>query len=146
MKLIVKFNLVLFLVFAIGFAAVGFFANRLLQRNAKAEIVENARIMMEAALAVRAYTTTQIKPLLETQIKYTFLPQIVPAYSANQYLDNCTRSFPNTRIRKRLSTPPIPWTAPPIGKPISSTLSARLLTSQSRSASATRRPEKRCIW
>ena len=60
MKLIVKFNLVLFLVFAIGFAAVGFFANRLLQRNAKEEIVENARIMMEAALAVRAYTTTQI--------------------------------------------------------------------------------------
>ena len=85
MKLIVKFNLVLLLVFAICFVVVGFITNRLLQRNAKQEIVENARIMMEAALAVRSYTSTEIKPLLSTQLKYSFLPQSVPAYSANQY-------------------------------------------------------------
>src|ERR1700758_668567 len=108
MKLIVKFNLVLFLVFAIGFAAVGFFANRLLQRNAKAEIVENARIMMEAALAVRAYTTTQIKPLLETQIKYSFLPQIVPAYSANQYFGKLRKKFPEYSYKEATLNPTNP--------------------------------------
>jgi len=88
MKLIVKFNLVLFLIFAVAFAATGFVVDNLLQRNAKQEILENARIMIEAALAVRAYTNTQIKPLLETQLKYTFLPQSVPAFSANQYFAN----------------------------------------------------------
>ena len=108
MKLIVKFNLVLFLVFAIGFAAVGFFANRLLQRNAKAEIVENARIMMEAALAVRAYTSTQIKPLLETQIKYSFLPQIVPAYSANQYFGQLHKKFPEYAYKEATLNPTNP--------------------------------------
>ena len=71
MKLLLKFNLVLLLVFAIGFATTGFVCNRLLQNNARAEIVENARIMMEAALAVRTYTATQIKPLLDTQMKHT---------------------------------------------------------------------------
>ena len=108
MKLIVKFNLVLFLVFAIGFAAVGFFANRLLQRNAKEEIVENARIMMEAALAVRAYTTTQIKPLLETQIKYSFLPQIVPAYSANQSFGQLHKKFPEYAYKEATLNPTNP--------------------------------------
>jgi hypothetical protein len=85
MRLILKFNLVLLLVFVVGFLATGYISYRLLERNAKQEIVENARIMMEAALAVRGYTNTQIKPLLDTQLKYSFLPQSVPAYSANQY-------------------------------------------------------------
>src|SRR5215813_13034578 len=122
MKLIVKFNLALFLVFAVGFAEVGFFANRLLQRNAKEEIVENARIMMEAALAVRAYTTTQIKPLLETQIKYTFLPQIVPAYSANQYFNQLQKKFPDYAYKEATLNPTNPinratdWEADIVGE------------------------------
>ena len=108
MKLIVKFNLVLCLIFAIGFAAVGYFTNRLLQRNTKEEIMENARIMMEAALAVRSYTSTQIKPLLETQIKYTFLPQIVPAYSANQYFAQLHKKFPEYTYKEATLNPTNP--------------------------------------
>src|ERR1700739_4492696 len=108
MKLIVKFNLVLFLVFAVGFAAVGYFTNRLLQRNAKEEIMENARIMMEAALAVRAYTNTQINPLRDTQIKYQFLPQSVPAYSANQYFAQLHKKFPDYTYREATLNPTNP--------------------------------------
>ncbi len=86
MKLLLKFNLVLVLVFAVGLVTTGLLCRRLLQQNAKAEIMENARIMMEAAIAVRTYTATQIKPLLETQMKYSFLPQSVPAFSATSIL------------------------------------------------------------
>jgi len=108
MKLIVKFNLVLCLVFAVGFIAVGYFTNRLLQRNAKEEIMENARIMMEAALAVRSYTSSQIKPLLDTQIKYTFLPQSVPAYSANQYFAQLHKKFPEYTYKEATLNPTNP--------------------------------------
>jgi HAMP domain-containing protein len=108
MKLIVKFNLVLCLIFAIGFAAVGYFTNRLLQRNTKEEIMENARIMMEAALAVRSYTSSQIKPLLETQIKYSFLPQSVPAYSANQYFAQLKKKFPEYSYKEATLNPTNP--------------------------------------
>jgi len=94
MKLLLKFNLVLFALFAVGLLATGFVCQRLLQQNAKAEIMENARIMMEAAIAVRTYTATQIKPLLETQMKYSFLPQSVPAYSANAYFGQLQKAFP----------------------------------------------------
>lgn len=108
MKLIIKFNLVLLLVFAMGFAVVGYFSNRLLQRNAKQEILENARIMMEAALAVRAYTNTQIKPLLETQLKYSFLPQSVPAYSANEYFNQLRKTFPDYSYKEATLNPTNP--------------------------------------
>lgn len=108
MKLIVKFNLVLFLVFAIGFLSVGYVTNRLLQRNAKQEILENARIMMEAALAVRTYTSSQIKPLLETQMKYSFLPQSVPAYSANEYFNQLRKRFPDYSYKEATLNPTNP--------------------------------------
>jgi HAMP domain-containing protein len=108
MKLIVKFNLVLFLIFAIAFGAVGYVTNRLLQRNAQAEILENARIIMEAALAVRSYTNTQIKPPLETQIKYSFLPQSVPAYSANEYFNTLRKKFPDYSYKEATLNPTNP--------------------------------------
>jgi len=108
MKLIVKFNLVLLLVFAIGFVAAGYVSNRLLQRNADQEILENARIMMEAALAVRGYTNSQIKPLLDTQLKYSFLPQSVPAYSANEYFKQLRNKFPDYSYKEATLNPTNP--------------------------------------
>jgi len=108
MKLIVKFNLVLLLVFAVGFVATGYVSDRLLQRNAREEVLENARIMAEAALAVRSYTNTQIKPLLETQLKYAFLPQSVPAYSAHEYFKQLHKKFPDYSYREATLNPTNP--------------------------------------
>ena len=108
MKLIIKFNLVLLLVFAIGFVMVGYFSNRLLQRNAKQEVLENARIMMEAALAVRTYTIKQIAPLLSTQLKYTFLPQSVPSYSANEYFSQLRKAYPDYSYKEATLNPTNP--------------------------------------
>ena len=108
MKLLLKFNLVLFLVFAVGLVTTGFVCKRLLQQNAKAEIMENARIMMEAAIAVRTYTATQIRPLLETQMKYSFLPQSVPAYSANAYFSQLQKAFPAYAYKEATLNPTNP--------------------------------------
>jgi protein-histidine pros-kinase len=108
MKLTLKFNLVLLLVFAVGFVATGLISYLLLQRNAKQEIVENARIMMEAALAVRTYTNTQIRPLLTTQIKYSFVPQSVAAYSAAQYFGQLHKKFPDYSYKEAALNPSNP--------------------------------------
>jgi HAMP domain-containing protein len=107
-KLMLKFNLVLLLVFAIGFMGTAYFCNSLLQKNAKAEILENARIMVEAALAVRAYTVTEIKPLLDTQIKYVFRPQSVSAYAANSYFKKLQKKFPEYSYREAALNPTNP--------------------------------------
>lgn len=108
MKLIMKVNLVLLLIFAVGFFSVGVLTDRLLKRNAKLEIAENGRIMMEAARAVRTYTSTQIKPLLKTQMKYSFLPQSVPAYSANEYFKQLRKVFPDYSYKEATLNPTNP--------------------------------------
>jgi HAMP domain-containing protein len=108
MKLVVKFNLVFLLVFLIGLVVAGFASNELLQRNARDEIVLNARLVMEAALATRAYTSTQVGPLLQTQMKYKFLPQSVPAYSAAEVLKTLRKTFPDYSYKEATLNPTNP--------------------------------------
>jgi len=95
MKLLLKFNLVLGLLFAIGIAATAWVSRDLLQRNARDEIYENAKLLIEGALAVRSYTSANIAPLLETQIKYEFRPEMVSAYSALELLKNLREANPD---------------------------------------------------
>jgi protein-histidine pros-kinase len=108
MKLIVKFNLVLSLVFAAAFLLAGLFTHSLLQRNAKAELEENARIMIEGARAIRAYTATQINPLLKNQMTYSFLPQSVAAYSANEYFKQLRKKYPEYSYKEATLNPTNP--------------------------------------
>lgn len=108
MKLIVKFNLVLTAIFAVAFVLAGWFTHALLQRNAKAEIEENARIMIDGATAVRTYTSQEIKPLLQTQMTYTFMPQSVSAYSANKYFQQLHKNYPQYSYREATLNPTNP--------------------------------------
>jgi len=105
MKLLLKVNIVMVAVFLIGLAASYSVADRLLQQNARSEIQDNARIMMESALAVRAYTVSQIKPLLDTQMRYKFLPQTVPSYSATEYFNILRKSFPEYAYKEATLNP-----------------------------------------
>jgi len=108
MRLIVKFNLVFIVVFLLGLFAAGTVSNELLQKNAREEIVLNARLVMESALAARAYTSTQVGPLLQTQMKYNFLPQSVPAYSANEIFDVVRKKFPEYAYKEAVLNPTNP--------------------------------------
>jgi len=108
MKLVVKFNLVFLLVFLIGLATAGFVSDQLLQKNARDEIVINARLVMESALATRAYTSTQVGPLLQTQMKYTFLPQSIPAYAATEVFNGLRKTFPEYAYKEAVLNPTNP--------------------------------------
>jgi protein-histidine pros-kinase len=108
MKLIVKFNLVFLVIFVIGLIIAAYVSRSLLQQNARDEVVQNARIMMESALASRAYTANQIKPLLETQMKYQFLPQTVPAYGATEQFNDLRKKFPDYTYKEATLNPTNP--------------------------------------
>jgi protein-histidine pros-kinase len=93
MKLLFKFNLVFILVFALGLAATGYVSWRLLERNARDEIAQNARLLMDAGLSTRAYTSSQVNPLLQTQMKYTFQPQSIPAYAVAEVFSDLRKKY-----------------------------------------------------
>ena len=105
MKLLLKVNAVMVVVFLIGLALSYQVANHLLEQNAQVEIEGNARIMMESALAVRTYTSKQIKPLLANQMRYQFLPQTVSAYSAIEYFNNLRKTYPDYYYKEATLNP-----------------------------------------
>jgi protein-histidine pros-kinase len=107
-KLVWKFNFVLLGIFLVGFAIAGLVSHRVLQANAREEILQNARLMMEAALSSRTYTNTQVKPLLETQLKYTFLPQTVPAYAATEVFNDMRKKHPDYGYKEATLNPTNP--------------------------------------
>jgi protein-histidine pros-kinase len=107
-KLLLKFNLVFLLIFAIGLAATGRISWTLLERNARDEIAENARLLMDTALAARGYTSTQVGPLLETQMKYSFLPQSVPAYSATEVFNDLRKKHAEYGYKEAVLNPTNP--------------------------------------
>jgi protein-histidine pros-kinase len=63
---------------------------------------------MESSIAVRNYTSSQIKPLLETQLKYTFLPQVIPAYSATEVLHSLAKKYPDYGYKEATLNPTNP--------------------------------------
>jgi protein-histidine pros-kinase len=108
MRLLLKFNLIFLLVFAAGLLGIGHVSRQLLQRNAQEEILEHARLTMENAVSVRSYTAQQIKPLLETQMRYSFLPQSVPAYSATEVLAQLAKKYPDYSYKEATLNPTNP--------------------------------------
>ena len=93
MSLAAKFNLVFVTIFLIGFVAAGFVADYLLKQNAREETLQNARLLMDSALATRSYTTNHVLPLLQTQLKYEFLPESVPSFSATEQMTTLLKKY-----------------------------------------------------
>jgi protein-histidine pros-kinase len=108
MKLLLKFNLIFLLVFVVGLGAAGYIARNLLQKGANEEVLGNARLVMESAVAVSTYTATQIKPLLENQMKYGFLPQSVPAYSSSEVVKALGAKLPDYSYKPAMLNPTNP--------------------------------------
>jgi len=108
MGLRLKFNIVLALVFAAGMGVSAYVSHQLLQNNAKQEVIRNAGLMMEAALAVRGYTVSQVKPLIEYQLAEKFLPQSVPAYAASETFNTLRKKYPDFTYKEALLNPTNP--------------------------------------
>ena len=108
MGLRLKFNLVLIGVFVVGLVVSGIISWNLLQGNARDEVVRNADLLMETALAVRGYTVAQVKPHLEDKLDKEFLPQTVPAYAATEALNEVRKKYPDYSYKEATLNPTNP--------------------------------------
>ena len=108
MKLLFKFNLIYALVMALGVAVSGWISRGFLQQQAVDEVLNGARLMMEQALAVRAYTSSQITPLLAPHMDAEFLPQSVPSFSATEVLGKLRSNHPEFGYKEATLNPTNP--------------------------------------
>jgi len=100
-----KFNIVFLSIFAVGFGAASLVTNYLLQQNAREETLQSARVLMQSALAARSYTAAQIVPLLETRLKYEFLPQSIPSFAATEQLGQLLKQYPDFSYKEATLNP-----------------------------------------
>jgi protein-histidine pros-kinase len=105
MRLVAKFNLVLLVVFALGFAASAMLSRMLLERSAREDVLQDARMIMESALASREYTTKEIKPLLDRLGDDEFHPETVPAFGATEQFNAMHAKFPDFAYKEATLNP-----------------------------------------
>ena len=107
MKLLLKFDLMLVALMAISLTAVSFVARSFLVKSAKAQVLQQAALMMESASSTRQYTSEELKPLLKNSPAYRarFLPQTVPAYGATVIFGRMRKNFPEYTYKEATLNP-----------------------------------------
>ncbi|HTP28556.1 MAG TPA: DUF3365 domain-containing protein [Anaeromyxobacteraceae bacterium] len=134
MHLHMRFSLVFVAVFAIGFGVAASLFHGLLQRNAREQVLYNAQLMMETALAVRSYTLDQVKPAVAGDPdgqsaqgrqpgdevfrelcakrglagKRVFRPQTVPAFAATELFAQLRKNYPDYMCKEAAPNPTNP--------------------------------------
>lgn len=108
MGLLVRFNLVLVGVFLAGLAATAALSRQMLEDNARAEVIEEARLILDAATAVRAYTVDHVRPHLAPLMSEVFLPQTVPAFAATETISRLRRHYGDYSYKEATLNPTNP--------------------------------------
>ncbi len=107
MKLLMKINLVLVVVFGIGICLIARGAYGFLMDAAKKQVIAEAELMRATSSAVFDYNEQQISPLLEkmTEQGGRFLPQAIPFYAVNKTFQYLRSSYPNYSVRETALNP-----------------------------------------
>jgi protein-histidine pros-kinase len=106
MKLKLKFNLVMLVVFSMAFSISGYFSYQQLNDNARNEVLSNAGVLMETVLAARNWAVNEVGPnLREAEEDEGFLMMGVPAYAANKVMEDVKKRYPDYSYREAVLNP-----------------------------------------
>jgi methyl-accepting chemotaxis protein len=105
MGLRTKFNLSILVAFAVGFGIAAIVLRGVFIDNANDQVMQNARIMMTAANAIRQYTTEDLVPLLPMEHNGKFVAETVPAFAAQANFKNVQAAFAGYTYREPALNP-----------------------------------------
>lgn len=108
MGLKAKFNLAMLAAFAIGLALAAAISWRILQETARQEVLQEAKLMITQATAVRDYTADEVGPLLAAQSTSRFLPQTIPFWAAQTAFRKVQKKFPDYSYKEAALNPTNP--------------------------------------
>jgi protein-histidine pros-kinase len=108
MNLLARINLALGSALIVAGLGLGYAGSRLLQANARVQLLREASLMMDSAASVRAYTSEEIDPLLNEAMKTSFLPQSIPFYAATQNFLKLHQQHPEYAYKEATLNPTNP--------------------------------------
>lgn len=106
--MLLRINLILLVAFALGMLAISLVVTSTLQENAAREVLAQAGLMIDSAAAIRAYTETEIGPLLDDKMATAFRPQSVPFYAATQNFLTLHKKHPDYAYKEATLNPTNP--------------------------------------
>jgi methyl-accepting chemotaxis protein len=108
MGLRAKFNLSILAAFLIGFGIAALLLHSVFIDNAREQVLQNARIMMTAANAIRKYTADDLVHLLPMSKDGKFVAETIPAYAAQANFKEVAKAFPGYTYREPALNPTNP--------------------------------------
>jgi protein-histidine pros-kinase len=105
MKIQGKITLAMLVAFFVGLVLASIGAYIIVTRNAMEDSLQNARIMMEGASAIRTYTSESVSPLLQQQMRVEFLPYAIPSFAAQTNFRLVQRKLPEYSYREPTLNP-----------------------------------------
>ena len=103
-----KVNLVLLFAALLVMVPGGWYINKIVREQANLDVVKQANMLMESALATRSYTTDLVKPQLDPMLADKFLPQTVPAFAATETFERFRKKFANFKYKEAVLDPTNP--------------------------------------
>ncbi|MBZ8182955.1 DUF3365 domain-containing protein [Oscillatoria salina IIICB1] len=108
MKLQTRLELVIIIIFLLGWLVAGVAAYTLEQRDARQEIVHSAEVLLRTAVATRRYTLNRVQPLFADRMEEEFLPESVPSYAVQQVFSDLSKDYPGYNYVERALNPTNP--------------------------------------
>ena len=107
MKLLVKFNLLLVGVFALGLASTFYEARTFLQKQAQGAVLREAGLIAASATATRIYTEESITPYLAKLADQdgVFLPQTIPFSATTTTFQKIQKDYPDYTYKEAALNP-----------------------------------------
>lgn len=105
MSLRFKFNAIMMLTLILGLGASSAIFWRVAGNNAREQLHSQIFVLRAQALAVRRYTSEEIKPLLADMSNLQFLPQTIPSFSAQTAFNNFRELIPDFSYKEAALNP-----------------------------------------
>lgn len=105
MRIETRFAYILGFCFCFGVSIAGYISYQLESRQAHEEIKLKANMLLETALAVRAYTVDEVAPVLRTLSDNNFHPAQVPSFAAQSTMARLAQKFPDYKYRESSINP-----------------------------------------
>jgi hypothetical protein len=105
MGLRAKFNLSILIAFVVGFGIAAIVLRSVVIDIADDQVIQNARIMMTAANAIRKYTAEDLVPLLPMEHDGKFVAETVPAFAAQTNFKDVQAEFAGYTYREPALNP-----------------------------------------
>ncbi|MGP6159664.1 MAG: DUF3365 domain-containing protein [Vulcanimicrobiaceae bacterium] len=104
-NLLTKFGLSIAVIFWLALLLGGRAWHDYLQRQASEQVLQQAKLMIQSATAMRTYTEQQIQPLVGVRRTADFHPQWVPFYAASQVFRILSTDYPDYTYKEAALNP-----------------------------------------